>query len=29
MLIKFDVVGEGIFIEIYTIGIKFFTISKE
>ena len=29
MLIKFDVVGEGILIEIYTIEIKFFTISKE
>jgi len=29
MLIKFDVVGRSILIEIYTIEIKFFTISKE
>lgn len=29
MLIKFDVVGGGILIEIYTIEIKFFVISQE
>lgn len=28
MLIKFDVVGGGILVEIYTIEINFFAISK-